>query len=160
MNCSLSGSPVHGIFQARVLEWIAISFSRGSSWARDRTWVSRIVGRRFTVWATREVLCFKCMQFILWNLIPMKLLLRLYFIFICGCAGSPLLHAGWVGAILLLRHTGSQGAAFRACGIFLDQRLNLCPPHWQGRFLTCGSPGKSEVVILELHTLSALSSQL
>ena len=40
---------VHGIFQARTLEWVAISFSRGSSHPRDRTWVSRIVNRRFTV---------------------------------------------------------------------------------------------------------------
>ena len=55
MDCSLSGSSVHGIFQARVLEWIAISFSRESSWPRDRTWVSHIAGRHFTVWATREV---------------------------------------------------------------------------------------------------------
>ena len=38
-----------GIFQARVLEWIAISFSRASSLPRNRTWVSRIAGRRFTV---------------------------------------------------------------------------------------------------------------
>ena len=50
--CSLPGSSIHGIFQARVLEWVAISFSRGSSWARDRTQVSCIVGRCFTVWAT------------------------------------------------------------------------------------------------------------
>ena len=49
MDCSLPGSSVHGIFQARVLEWIAISFSRGSSQPKDRTQVSRIVDRRFTV---------------------------------------------------------------------------------------------------------------
>ena len=49
MDCSLSGSSVHGIFQAIVLEWIAISFSRGSFHPRDRTWVSRIVDRRFTI---------------------------------------------------------------------------------------------------------------
>ena len=48
MDCSLPGSSVHGIFQAIVLEWIAISFSRGSSQPRDRTRVSRIVDRRFT----------------------------------------------------------------------------------------------------------------
>ena len=54
MDCSLSGSSVHGIFQARVLEWIAISFFRGSSWPRNRTQVSRIAGRCFTVWAIRE----------------------------------------------------------------------------------------------------------
>ena len=52
-GCSLPGSSVHGIFQAIVLEWIAISFSRGSSQPRDRTLVSRIVDRCFTVWATR-----------------------------------------------------------------------------------------------------------
>ena len=55
MDCSLPGSSVHGIFQAIVLEWVAISFSRGSSWPRDRTRVSCIVDRRFTVWATGEV---------------------------------------------------------------------------------------------------------
>ena len=46
---------VHGVFQARVLEWVAISFSMGSSQPRDQTWVSRIAGRRFTIWATSEV---------------------------------------------------------------------------------------------------------
>ena len=54
MDGSLSGSSFHGIFQARILEWIAISFSRRSSWPRDWTWISCIVGRRFTVWATKE----------------------------------------------------------------------------------------------------------
>ena len=53
MDCSLPGSSVHGIFQARVLEWVAISFSRKSSWPRDRTQVSHIAGRCFIVWATR-----------------------------------------------------------------------------------------------------------
>ena len=48
--------PSMGFFQARVLEWIAISFSRGSSRPRNRTRVSCIAGRRFTVWATREAL--------------------------------------------------------------------------------------------------------
>ena len=43
------GPSVHGILQARVLEWFAISFSKGSSQPRDRTWVSRIVGRHFTI---------------------------------------------------------------------------------------------------------------
>ena len=55
MDCSLSGFSVHGIFQARVLEWVAISFSRGSR-PRDRTQVSRNASRRFTLWATREAL--------------------------------------------------------------------------------------------------------
>ena len=47
MDCSLPGSSIHGIFQARVLEWVAISFSRGSSRLRDWTQVSHIAGRRF-----------------------------------------------------------------------------------------------------------------
>ena len=56
MDCSLPGSSVHGIFQRRILEWVATSFSRRSSWPRDWTWVSCIVGRRFTIWATREAI--------------------------------------------------------------------------------------------------------
>ena len=58
MGCSPPGSSGHGIFQARILEWVAISFSRGSSRPRDWTQVSRIVGRHFTVWATGEVLVY------------------------------------------------------------------------------------------------------
>ena len=53
-DCNLPRASVHGIFQARVLEWVAICFSRGSSQLRDQTWVSCFVGRHFTVWATRE----------------------------------------------------------------------------------------------------------
>ena len=56
MDGSLPGSTVHGIFQARVLEWAAISFSRVSSQTRDQTRVSCIADKRFTVWATREAL--------------------------------------------------------------------------------------------------------
>ena len=54
MDCSPSGSSAHGIFQARILEWVATPFSRESSWLRDRTRVSCIVGRFFTIWATWE----------------------------------------------------------------------------------------------------------
>ena len=54
MDCSLPGSSIHGIFQARVLEWVAISFSRGSSQPRNRTGVSCTAGRFLTSWAARE----------------------------------------------------------------------------------------------------------
>ena len=47
--CSLPGSPVHGILQARILEWVTVPFSRGSSQPRDQTQVSHIAGRYFTV---------------------------------------------------------------------------------------------------------------
>ena len=54
MDCIPPDSSVHGILQGRILEWIAILFSRGSSWSRDQTKISCIVGRFFTIWATRE----------------------------------------------------------------------------------------------------------
>ena len=56
MDCSPPGSSVHGILQARILEWVAIPFSRGSSWPRDQTRVSHLAGRFFTIWTTREAL--------------------------------------------------------------------------------------------------------
>ena len=49
MDCNPPGSSVHGILQARILDWVAIPFSRGSSQPRDQIWVSRIAGRLFTV---------------------------------------------------------------------------------------------------------------
>ena len=55
MDCSLSGSSIHGILQARILELVAISFSRGSSWLGNGTQFSCIASRFFTNWATREV---------------------------------------------------------------------------------------------------------
>ena len=54
MDCSMPGSSVRGILQARILEWVALSFFRGSSWPRNQTWVSCIAGRWFTSWAMRE----------------------------------------------------------------------------------------------------------
>ena len=54
LDYSLPGSSIHGIFQARGLEWVVLSFSRRSSQPRDWTWVTLIVGRHFTVWAIRE----------------------------------------------------------------------------------------------------------
>ena len=54
MDCSPPGSSVHGILQARILEWVAISFSKGSSRPRDQTQVSCLRGRHFNLLATRE----------------------------------------------------------------------------------------------------------
>ena len=54
MDFSLPGFSIHGILQARVLECVAISFSKGSSRPRDWTRVSHIPGRCFNLWATRE----------------------------------------------------------------------------------------------------------
>ena len=54
MDCSPPGSSVQGVLQARILEWVAISFSRGSSRPRDQTPVSCVAGRVFTIGVTRE----------------------------------------------------------------------------------------------------------
>ena len=53
IRCRPLGSSVHGILQARILKWVAIPFSRGSSWPRDQAWVSHTAGEFFTVWGTR-----------------------------------------------------------------------------------------------------------
>ena len=54
MDCNPPGSSVHGNLQARILKLVTISFSRRSSWPRDWIWVFCILGRYFTIWATRE----------------------------------------------------------------------------------------------------------
>ena len=65
VDCSPPGSSVHGILQARILEWVAISFSRGSSQPRDQARVSCFAGRRFILSATREAWC-STICFLLW----------------------------------------------------------------------------------------------
>ena len=63
MDCSLPGSSLHGIYQARILEWVAISFSKGFSWSRDQTLVSCTAGGFFTVWAIiSSVQSLSCIQ--------------------------------------------------------------------------------------------------
>ena len=54
MGCCPPGSSVHEILQARIQGWVALCFSRGSSWLRDQTHISCIAVRVYTVWATRE----------------------------------------------------------------------------------------------------------
>ena len=56
MDCSPPGSSGHWILQTRILEWVAIALSRGSSQPRDWTWVSYRAGGFFTIWASRETL--------------------------------------------------------------------------------------------------------
>ena len=74
MNCRLPGSSGHGIFQARVLEWVAISFSRGSYPPRDWNRVACIADSHFTIWAIREtnqkeaIICSPNPKFCLWKL--------------------------------------------------------------------------------------------
>ena len=60
MNCSPPGSSLHEILQTRILEWVAILFSRRFSWSRDWTWVSCTAARFLIVWATREAHIYVC----------------------------------------------------------------------------------------------------
>ena len=57
MDCSPQGSSIHGILQARMLEWVSTLFSRESSQTKDWNWLSCIAVRLFTIWATREAPC-------------------------------------------------------------------------------------------------------
>ena len=54
MDCGSPGFSVHGILQARIIQWIVIRFCKGSSWLKDWTQMSCTAGRFFTIWATRE----------------------------------------------------------------------------------------------------------
>ena len=72
MDCSLPGSSAHGILQARILEWVVISFSRGSFQPKDQTRISYIAGRFFTIWATN----------LIWKIALKDLILYFYIHFI------------------------------------------------------------------------------
>ena len=68
MDCSSPGSSVYGILHARILKWVAIPFSRGSSLPRNRSWVSCIACGFFIVWATRDWISFNVMMTIwIWS---------------------------------------------------------------------------------------------
>ena len=67
MASSQSGSSFHGISQVRILEWVAIPFSRGISPPRDRTWVSCMAGGFFTSWTTMEALVTVYLQIIFYH---------------------------------------------------------------------------------------------
>ena len=57
MDWSPQVSSAHGILQARILEWVVITFSKGSSWPRDQTQISCIASSFITIWDTREAQC-------------------------------------------------------------------------------------------------------
>ena len=87
MDNSSPGSSVHGIIQARILEWVAIPFTRGSSWPWDLTWVSCIAGRLFyqgkslcwhpkmsllVAFLTLHILKHQSCELIFWKMFPLK----------------------------------------------------------------------------------------
>ena len=120
MDCNLPGSSVYGILQARILEWIAVPFSRGSSQPRDWTQVSCTAGRFFTIWATREA----------WKYYPSyskRLSRRIYFTLlshlVVGCAEVLLTVCGW----------GRNGEGMSGCGLGLPWRDTKEQKRYKGR---------------------------
>ena len=102
--CDPMGYTVHGLLQARILEWVAFPFSRGSSQPRDRTQISCIAGGFFTSWAIREaptvyIFYVKVRFPVTSTLYSHKYEIKIFkalkffkFIISLGCAGSSLLH--------------------------------------------------------------------
>ena len=82
-DSSLPGSSLHGALQARILEWVAISFSRGSSRPRNQTRVFQIAGRCFNLWAIREAPVNKIKITLTWNEETSVLLTFRIYSFIC-----------------------------------------------------------------------------
>ena len=81
MDCSSTGFSVHGISPVRILEWIAISSSRGSSWSRNQTQVSCIASRFFTNCGTREAPF--CVYYLFVNCQFLLFLTSIPFLFVC-----------------------------------------------------------------------------
>ena len=117
VDCNLLGFSVHRILQARILEWIAIFFSRGSSWPRDWTHVSCIGGRRFNLWATREALQCRRPQFNSWvRKIPWRrdrLPTPVFLGFPCGSAGKEsTCNMGYLGSITRFERCPREGKGY------------------------------------------------
>ena len=130
MDCSPPGSSVPGILQARILEWVAISFSRGSSQPRNRTPVSCIAGKFFTNWAT----FISSVQF------SRSVVSDRYWLFLCACSVAQwclTLQPHGLEPYRLFcswdfpgKNTGV-GSHFLLQRIFLTQGLNPSLLHWQ-----------------------------
>ena len=129
MDCSTPGSSTHGIFQARILEGVAISFSKGSSQLKDRTQVSYVAGGFFTNWVTREL-----------HLAPMHLSPQL------NSAHSFLF--GWLCLSLLFPNT-----KFRS-HFFQDTLLPLPGAGWGFYMRACSNT--VVVAASDYHTVSPL----
>ena len=167
IDCSLPVSSVHGIFQARVLEWGAIFFSRGSSQPRDQTQVSYIVGRRFTVWATsvRWGKCRSSLWGLRWSLQGSAVFLLLVYVCACMLNHVWLFVIPWTVAhqaplsMEFSRQESWSGLPFPSSGDLPDQGLNprlLCLLHWQADSLPRSHQGSPLFLILSFYLISHL----
>ena len=137
MDYSLTSSSVHGILQARILEWVAISLSRRSSQLKDQTQVSCIAGRFFTIYDTREAVthmkgCMAQGEHFTW---AGRGLAWCYFlnmlIHICGMAlQSP------------MAMEGDYNCSFASLSFFFSFSFKDSLSHWHGNF---EMPPKAEI---------------
>ena len=112
MDYGQPGASTYGILQARILKWIAISFSRGSSWPRNQAWVSCVADKFVAHWATREAL--RCQVFLIWlQFSSAQLCLILWDPMDCSMPGLPVhhqlpeftqTHVHWVGDAIQPSH--------------------------------------------------------
>ena len=144
MDCSPLGSSVHGILQARILEWVAISFSRGSSWSRDQTCISCIDRWVLYHWATREAhftyssvyMSILIFQFISVTQFRWKKMFIYLVALGLGCCTQAL--SSWCVGSVVEAHGLSCSVA---CGILLLRPgIEPMSPALQGRFSTSGPP--------------------
>ena len=126
MGYSLPGSSVHRILPSRILEWVAIPFSRGSSWPRDQTWVSCIAGRFFTAEPAGKPVYVYPPIFVCFGFSGSSLLCGLSLVAeIWGC--SPGAMCGLLTAVAFCRARALGYAGFGSCGFWaLEHRLNSC----------------------------------
>ena len=152
MGYSLPGSSVHGIFQARIPEWVAIPFSRASSWTRDETWVPCIVDGLYHLSYQRRPLS-------MYTLFKKNYLYIYLASLSLGCGTRDLhclmWHLSWQG-------TDSPVVAWRlscseACGILVPPP-GIKPSALQGRRLTTEPPEKSHAFAFVLVTVPQFSS--
>ena len=156
---------VHGILQARILEWVAFPFSRGSSQPRDWIQVSHIAGGFFASWAMREAILYYYYYY-LFAALGLHCCARAFSSYseqgllsncgawACHCSGFTGCRAQalecmgfssrdtWAlgyGSVVVVHRLSSPTAH----GIFLGQGLTLLTPALAGGFLTTGPPGKS-----------------
>ena len=127
MDCSPPGSPVLGILQARIMEWVAIPFSRGPSQPRDWTQVSCIADRFFTIWATRETQMKKEQVYFphLWNKLEVPLTTQVQLLLSsCICLFCPIFFQ-W----LLLWESGKKDRLVCLLSYLTLNKLLILNPH-------------------------------
>ena len=120
-DCSLPGSSVHGILQARILEWVAISSSRSSSQPRNPTQVSCIAGRFFTNWTMYSFSVYSCHLFLIF-FASVESMLFLSFIVPIVAWNVPL-----VSLIFLMRSIGFSILLFSSISLHCSLRKALLP---------------------------------